>query len=210
MAGRAGKIGDPVGRISQIERRRRTKEKLFRAAVDILVEHGFNSLTLDMVSQRAGVSRGAQTNYYPTKRELLIATSRQMIEEGSSKALQFPNAEPSEGKVLDAFLNEAVRFFLGHHFQAMIDLYVAARHDKALSAELVELQLDARRKLDSIWLKRFRSAGRSGTESKDIIEFVNNFLRGAAYLACIQNRSVSEHEIKRWVALLHRHFDIRK
>jgi AcrR family transcriptional regulator len=184
-------------RISQPERRKRTQDRLLGAAIEILIERGYSNLTLDVVSQRAGVSRGAQTNYYPTKRDLLLATARQVINEGMPKPLPLTRTD-----VLDAFIRESKRFFLSPRYTAMIELHVAGRHDPALADELESLQRKARHAMDNIWLDLFVATGASRKHAKHIVEMTDHFFRGVALLACIQTRAPTAKEIKPWVVAL--------
>ena len=193
-------------RLSQPERRKRTQDRLLRAAIDILIERGYSNLTLDLVSRRAGVSRGAQTNYYPTKTDVLLATARQVVTEGMPKpSLRLPKPATSI-EVLEAFIQESKRFFLSPRYTAMIELHVAGRHDPALAQELESLQRNARQAMDDVWLHLFTGTGLSHKDSKNIVEMTDHFFRGVALLACIQTRAPKVKEIEPWAATLRKSF----
>ncbi len=49
------------------------RARLLEATVDCLVERGFAGTTTTLVSERAGVSRGAQLHHFPTKNDLVVA-----------------------------------------------------------------------------------------------------------------------------------------
>src|SRR5262245_8594328 len=189
-------------KLSQPERRKRTQDRLLSAAIEILIERGYSNLTLDVVSRRAGVSRGAQTNYYPTKRDLLLATARQVINEGMPEPLPRLPKPVTQAGLLDAFIRESKRFFLSPRYTAMIELHVAGRHDPALARELESLQRKARQAMDKIWLDLFIAAGASRNHAKHIVEMTDHFFRGVALLACIQTRAPSAKEIEPWVVAL--------
>lgn len=189
-------------RLSQPERRKRTQDRLLRAAIELLIERGYSNLTLDIVSKRAGVSRGAQTNYFPTKRDLLLATIRQVVTEGMPNPLPRLPKSPTATDVLDAFIAESRRFFLSPRFTAMIELHVAGRHDPSLADELESLQRKARRAMDDTWLNLFVTAGVSRKDAKDIVEMTDNFFRGIALLACIHTVTPDKRDIAPWAATL--------
>jgi len=194
-------------RLSQPERRKRTQDRLLRAAIELLIERGYSNLTMDIVSRRAGVSRGAQTNYYPTKRSLLLATARQVMAEGMPQPLpQLPSGSRTRDAVLNAFIAESKRFFLSPRYTAMIELHVAGRHDPSLADELEVLQRKAREAMDKVWQKLFAAAGLSTKDARDIVEMTDHFFRGVALLACMQSRAPSRREIAPWVATLKRRF----
>jgi len=196
--------------VSQPERRKRTQDRLLQAAIEILIERGFSNLTVDLVSRRAGVSRGAQTNYYPTKRDLLLATARQVVTEGMPEPLPRLPKPPTRTDVLEVFIRESRRFFLSPRYTAMIELHVAGRHDPALADELELLQREARQAMDDIWLDLFTATGASRKDAKDIIEMSDHFFRGVALLACIQTRVPNAKEIEPWAVSLRKTFIGRK
>jgi AcrR family transcriptional regulator len=189
-------------KLSQPERRKRTQDRLLSAAIEILIEKGYSNLTLDLVSRRAGVSRGAQTNYYPTKRDLLLATARQVVNEGMPEPVSRLPKPLTRTDLLDAFIRESKRFFLSPRYTAMIELHVAGRHDRALADELESLQRKARQAMDNIWLDLFSATGISRKDAKHIVEMTDHFFRGVALLACIQTRAPNTKEIEPWTAAL--------
>lgn len=192
-------------RLTQPERRKRTQDRLLRAAIELLIERGYSNLTLDIVSRRAGVSRGAQTNYYPTKRSLLLATARQVMAEGMPHPLpRLPSGPSTKDVVLNAFIAESKRFFLSPRYTAMIELHVAGRHDPSLADELEALQRKARETMDNVWHKLFVAAGLPNKDARDIVEMTDHFFRGVALLACMQSRVPSQREIAPWMATLNR------
>src|SRR5216683_6297071 len=194
----AKKQSHPAKRLSQPERRKRTQARLLRAAIELLVERGYSNLTLDIVSRRAGVSRGAQTNYYPTKRDLLLATARQVVTEGIPEPMPRSVKSLELTEILTAFIAESKKFFLSPRYTAMIELHVAGRHDPSLARELELLQRKARQAMDDIWLNLFVAAGVASKEAKNIVEMTDHFFRGVALLACIQSKKPNERDIAAW------------
>src|SRR5688500_10302073 len=55
-----------------------TRRKLLGAAVEDLVEDGYAALSTSSVARRAGVSRGAQQNYFPHKQTLVMEAVRHL------------------------------------------------------------------------------------------------------------------------------------
>src|SRR3954451_937937 len=60
-------------RMSQEERSRAMRRRLLEATIECLVDHGWSGTSTTLVSQRAGVSRGAQLHHFPTKNDLVLA-----------------------------------------------------------------------------------------------------------------------------------------
>ena len=55
-----------------------TRQRLLDAAVEELLERGYVGLTTHAVAARAGVSRGAQQNYFPHKATLVAEAVRHL------------------------------------------------------------------------------------------------------------------------------------
>jgi len=60
-------------RVPQEERSRVMRERLLDAAVECLIECGYSGTSTTLVSERAGVSRGAQLHHFPSRADLLVA-----------------------------------------------------------------------------------------------------------------------------------------
>ena len=67
-------------RTSQAERIRAMRERLLEATVDWLVERGWAGTSTTVVTQRAGVSRGAQLHHFPSKQDLVVAAVEYIAE----------------------------------------------------------------------------------------------------------------------------------
>ncbi|WP_169799311.1 TetR/AcrR family transcriptional regulator, partial [Nocardioides jensenii] len=81
-------------RVPQEERSRAMRQRLLEATVECLVEAGFSGTSTTLVSQRAGVSRGAQLHHFPTKNDLVLAAVEHLTEvrgaELAAAAAQLP------------------------------------------------------------------------------------------------------------------------
>ena len=53
-------------------RRRATEVAIHRAAVELIGEHGYDAVTVNMISDRAGVSVRTFFNYFPTKEAAVV------------------------------------------------------------------------------------------------------------------------------------------
>jgi AcrR family transcriptional regulator len=111
-----------------------TRSKLLSAAVAELVERGYFGLTTVGVAQRAGVSRGAQQNYFPHKRTLVIDAVRELaarqIEELNERVAAAPRGRDRLRVALDILFEQ----YSGPLFNAVVDLSLAARDEPELAA----------------------------------------------------------------------------
>jgi AcrR family transcriptional regulator len=116
------------------------RQRLLAATIECLVERGWSGTTTTLVSQRAGVSRGAQLHHFPSKNALVLAAVEHLADardaeyEAALDAL--PPGEARVRKVLDVVTAQ----FTGDLFVAALELWVAARTDPALHSALVELE----------------------------------------------------------------------
>ena len=62
-----------AARRTQQQRTEETQAALLDATIACLHEVGYAATSTTLVSERAGVSRGAQTHHYPTKTQLVVA-----------------------------------------------------------------------------------------------------------------------------------------
>lgn len=127
-------------RVPQEERTRAMRQRLLEATVECLVEHGWSGTSTTLVSQRAGVSRGAQLHHFPTKNDLVLAAvehlSEVRAEELRAAALALPTGRRRTRAVLEMFADH----FTSPVFIAALELWVAARTDAQLHAAVVPLE----------------------------------------------------------------------
>ncbi|GAA3672025.1 TetR family transcriptional regulator [Nocardioides ginsengisoli] len=108
------------------------RQRLMDATVELLVERGFGGTTTTLVSERAGVSRGAQLHHFPTKNDLVVAAVSHLTAiRGSDLEAAVARLPQGQGRT------EAVVQMLGEHFAspvftAALELWVAARTDPSL------------------------------------------------------------------------------
>lgn len=136
----AGPSGSP--RQTQADRSRDTRAKLLRAVVDCLVEFGWAGTTTTLVSERAGVSRGAQLHHFTSRGEL-VAAAVQHVGAESVRELRERAALVAGGHQTSrtrAVVQLLVDFYVSPLFAAALELWVAARTDAALRVLVVPLQ----------------------------------------------------------------------
>ena len=75
------------------ERSRATVETVLEATARVLVKHGFDGLTTNLVAETAGVSIGSLYQYFPNKAALVGALIEKHIEE--MRAARPPLVKPT-------------------------------------------------------------------------------------------------------------------
>lgn len=133
-------MATPTSRVPQEERTRVMRARLLEATVECLVEAGFSGTSTTLVSQRAGVSRGAQLHHFPTKNDLVVAAVEHIsATRGAELARALADAPTGEGRT------RTVLELLGEHFtspifSAALELWVAARTDPTLAEAVGPLE----------------------------------------------------------------------
>ncbi|AYN42654.1 TetR/AcrR family transcriptional regulator [Streptomyces dangxiongensis] len=70
------------------ELRRRSRERLLQAAVELVGEHGFEATTLGDIADRAGSARGLVSYYFPGKRQLVQSAVHRLMHRSLEEALE--------------------------------------------------------------------------------------------------------------------------
>ena len=127
-------------RVPQEQRTRLMRQRLLEATVECLVEHGWSGTSTTLVSQRAGVSRGAQLHHFPTKDALVLAAVEHLTAVRHEEVLDRTADLPTGGGRTRAVLGVLAELFTGPLFVAAAELWMAARTDPALREAVAELE----------------------------------------------------------------------
>ena len=127
-------------RVPQEERTRAMRQRLLDACVECLVERGWSGTSTTLVSQRAGVSRGAQLHHFPTKNDLVVAAVSHLAEVRGRELAAAAASVPRGARRTRAVLGMLADHFTGPVFTAALELWVAARTDEQLHAAVAPLE----------------------------------------------------------------------
>ncbi len=180
-------------RRTQEERRAATRAALLDAALECLVEHGYEATTTQRVRERAGVSRGAHQHHFGTRPALVAAALEELamrrLDEIRGEVESLPPGDARIEQALDAIWG----WFTGPLFQASIDLAAAARTDEELRAQLAPVE--ARLSQGTLLCCREMLAGGQDDRTRDpLIQMTLGTVRGLALLPIIHpgNRSAAK------------------
>lgn len=126
-------------RTPQAERTAAMRLRLMEATVDSLVELGWSGTSTTVVSQRAGVSRGAQLHHFPSKQALVVAAVEHLAERRRHAMADAVRALPDVGRTR-AVLDVLAEQFTSPVFFAALELWVAARTDADLQGAVAPLE----------------------------------------------------------------------
>lgn len=187
-------------RLTQAERREATRTALLDATIGSLVEFGYAGTTTVRVAELAGVSRGAQLNYFASKAELVSAAvahlAQKRIDELRAQIATFPEGD------LPAVLDVIWDAHQGEVFDATLELWVASRTDADLRASVVALERNVTAAAIEAAAEILADQAPRPTLREDL-EFVLATVRGLALLR-IASGERSKAISRRWLAMRER------
>lgn len=174
-----------VTRVPQEERTRAMRARLLEATVELLVEKGYAGTSTTLVSERAGVSRGAQLHHFPTKNDLVVAAVTHLTEVRGAELAAAAAAVPAAHRTRD------VLRMLGDHFAspvfiAALELWVAARTEPALLAAVEPLEHKVGRETHRMTVELL-GADESRPGVRELVQATLDLVRGLGLAATISD-----------------------
>jgi AcrR family transcriptional regulator len=128
-----------------------TRERLIEAALQVLVDHGAQHLTLDLVARQAQVSKGGLLHHFRTKEALVEAIIRHLYDEFNACVKQFYDADPEpQGRWSRAYVRASFADF-DIPLHVLIGLYNYVKDNEAVW-QMVQDDL-------TVWETRFADDG---------------------------------------------------
>ena len=186
------------------------RARLLEATVELLVERGFAGTTTTLVSERAGVSRGAQLHHFPTKNDLVVAAVEHLTElRGAELMAAFAelSAEPVASAAGRRTRLRRMLEMLGEHFSspvfsAALELWVAARTDPALFAAVAPLEQRVGR--EAHWMTvAALGADESRPGVRELVQATLDLVRGLGLASTITDDTARRRRIlHQWADVL--------
>jgi AcrR family transcriptional regulator len=161
------------------------RARLLEATVECLVEVGFGRTSTTLISERAGVSRGAQLHHFPTKNDLVVAAVAHLTEVRGAELAAAAAAVPPAHRTRD------VLRMLGDHFAspvftAALELWVAARTDPALLEAVEPLEQRVGRETHRMTVELL-GADESRPGVRELVQATLDLVRGLGLAATISD-----------------------
>ena len=174
---------DTAARTTQGERTRAMRLRLMEATVESLVELGWAGTTTTVVSKRAGVSRGAQLHHFPSKQDLVVAAVGHLTER-RREDMKLAAAELPESGRTRAVLEILSQQFVSPVFFAALELWVAARTDADLRAEVAPLELRVGRETH-VYAVELLAIDEARGDNRRLVQATLDLLRGLGLAASL-------------------------
>ena len=157
----------PQRRGRHAERRALTQAKVMDACIRTLFELGFQATTTSLVAQRAGVSRGALLQQFPTRLDMILSAAEASVRrECAATAKHLSRVPPGIGRY-EAMAESMTKGTRQPLRIALIELQLAARADPQLAAGLRERVYPV---LQAEFADAWRVAQEAGIEDRETAE----------------------------------------
>lgn len=105
-----------------------TRTRIFRAAIGLFREHGFESTTVDEITERADVAKGTFFNYFPRKDAVLgyLSEGRLVAVEENAGAM-LAESRATREKLLDLYSTAALAYEEDHGLSRYVLLELMSR-----------------------------------------------------------------------------------
>jgi AcrR family transcriptional regulator len=173
-------------RVPQEERSRVMRARLMDATIECLVEHGFGGTSTTLISERAGVSRGAQLHHFPTKNDLVVAAVAHLTEVRGAELTAAAAAVPEGAHRTPDVLRMLGDHFASPVFTAALELWVAARTDAALLEAVVPLEQKVGRETHRMTVDLL-GADESRPGVRELVQATLDLVRGLGLAATISD-----------------------
>lgn len=182
------------------ERTAAMRQRLIDAAIVCLYELGYAATTTQVVTDRAGVSRGAILHHFPTKVDLMVAVA-EFAAAYQNQFIRERLADVQGGMQVYLALTEATwEVIIQPPAMALLEVLMATRADKALAEKLPTAVRDFEEsQREDVW----RMAKRLGITDRKTVDAMVRLHRAAMRgLAIEMNLSENRQEVEDAVRLL--------
>ena len=178
------------------------RARLIDATVELLVENGFSGTSTTLVSERAGVSRGAQLHHFPTKNDLVVAAVSHLTERRGEELAASAAELPSGKQRTRAVIQMLGDHFAGPVFTAALELWVAARTDEALLEAVAPLERLVGRETHTMTVQLL-GADESQPGVRELIQATLDLVRGLGLASTLGDDTRRRRRIlDQWAAML--------
>jgi AcrR family transcriptional regulator len=153
-------------RRTQKERRETTRRLLINAAVDSICELGYGGATLELITERAGVTRGAVQHHFRNRDALLLAVVGDLNEKLKAlfEATRFADKPLKER--LPAICDQLWEIVSSRGFVAAVQIQLGTVTEPNVSPRVLKVMIKIERELDSQWVALF---ARNGIRAEQVI-----------------------------------------
>lgn len=173
--------------------------------MECLAELGWAGTTTTEVSQRAGVSRGAQLHHFPSKQDLVVAAVGHLTQIRRDELAHAVESLPAQGRTR-AVLDVLGAQFTGPVFFAALELWVAARTDPELLKAVAPLERRVGRETHKYALELLGVDEKLG-DNRSLVQATLDLLRGLGLAASLSDDTARRNKLlDAWAPVLDAQF----
>lgn len=95
------------------DKREKTRAKLLATAYALFMEHGFEAVSIDQITDRCGLSRNSFFNYFESKQGILLAMAQDWYRQNALTPAPLPAGQPALGRLREKF-SARISLLAGH------------------------------------------------------------------------------------------------
>ncbi|KAA1380910.1 TetR family transcriptional regulator [Aeromicrobium fastidiosum] len=180
--------------------------RLMEATVESLVELGWAGTTTTVVSQRAGVSRGAQLHHFPSKQALVVAAVEHLTDRRRDDMRRHAEGLPEDDRIRGVLEILAAQF-VSPVFFAALELWVAARTDAGLRESVGPLERRIGRETHA-YAVELLGIDESRGDNRQLVQATLDLVRGLGLAASLSDDTKRRATVlDSWAAVLERELD---
>jgi AcrR family transcriptional regulator len=165
----------------------------------VLIHDGYEKFTVTRVAKTAGISRGAQENYFRTKNELIVAATRYTLARAAEQARELAARDGPSSDPIERFLSNSKSFFFSPTFLALMEIVAVARRNKQLAKVNTPVVRQFRYVVNNIWIDALCEAGYERKQVESFVKMTHYLLRGMALTSIFQTpRSQYSKVLEEW------------
>lgn len=186
-------------RRTQAQRRESTRARILACTAECLLERGYAATTVSAVQERAGLARGTVQHHFPTRAELLIAATTEVVDQRLERFRHEAELLPPGRDRLQSIVDLAWRDLNSPAFFTALDLWVAARTDAELRERLVHEERRVFTEMRTLYRDVLGEPYASDPRAELVVEFTIDLLTGLSMTAMLTG-TLGEREavVRRW------------
>ena len=196
-----------VTRMTQDQRSAATKDKLARAAFEVIRDVGYAGFRTAAVAKAAGVSQGGQLHHFPTKDDVALAA----VEYGNAIARQKTVANLARfgagDDPIEAVIGDSMDYYFSGAFDVAVDVVKGGSQNAELRRDIADSSRAFRDFAERGWLEKLVERGWSVADAHDVIDLSTSLVRGFAIRKWIHRDSGQyKRLLDRWVDIAYAAF----
>ena len=195
----------PVRR-TQEQRTADARQRLSRAAFELIRDSGYANFRVASVAKHAGVSQGGQLHHFPTKNDLTMAAIEHAIATARAQTEANLSAYTQGDDIITAIIQDSMDYYFSPSFDVAMDITRSLSHDQEMSRAIASAHRHYRAFAEEAWFDRLTAGDWGGANARDLIDMTTSLVRGFAIRAMIHpDKATFERLTQRWHDIAEQH-----